>query len=74
MCVCVCVLCLLVPISTTQSPNPSRSAACRPLRIISIGDEGTQDGAKEVLAAMLASQQKQKFGFIIHAGDIRSNF
>ena len=23
---------------------------------------------------MLASQQKQKFGFIIHAGDIRSNF
>jgi hypothetical protein len=24
-----------------------------------------------VLAAMLASQQKQNFGFIIHAGDIR---
>lgn len=53
----------------TTEPDHTPSSG-RPLRIISIGDEGTQDGAKEVLAAMLASQQKQKFGFIIHAGDI----
>jgi hypothetical protein len=38
-----------------------------------IGDEGTVDGAKDVLAAMLAAQQKLQLDLIIHGGNIRSH-
>jgi hypothetical protein len=41
-----------------------------PLRFLSIGDEGTIKGAKEVLAGMLVAQEKFHFDFLVHGGDV----
>jgi 3',5'-cyclic AMP phosphodiesterase CpdA len=47
------------------APTPDR-----PVRILSIGDEGATADSKEVLAAMMTADQKLHFDLLVHAGDI----
>ena len=46
----------------------------RPIRILSIGDEGATADSKEVLAAMMTTDQQLHFDLLVHAGDIRCSF
>jgi 3',5'-cyclic AMP phosphodiesterase CpdA len=47
------------------APTPDR-----PIRVMSIGDEGATADSKEVLAAMMTADQKLHFDLLVHAGDI----
>lgn len=51
--------------------KPGLRISGRPIRVLSIGDEGATADSKEVFAAMLTADQKLHFDLLVHAGDIR---